>query len=64
MQTASMQQHMGDPAGAGQAIQQQLQASQPPQPPSPNQPPPQGANEVANAPNNRVMQRTRNQYRE
>ena len=41
----------------GQGQQQGMpNAVQPP-------PPPQGANEVMNAPNNRVMQRSRNQYR-
>ena len=51
MQNMMMQQAMG------QGQQQGLpNAVQPP-------PPPQGANEVMNAPNNRVMQRARNQYR-
>ena len=51
MQNMMMQQAMG------QGQQQGLpNAVQPP-------PPPQGANEVMNAPNNRVMQRSRNQHR-
>jgi len=51
MQNMMMQQAMG------QGQQNMPNAVQPP-------PPPQGANEVMNAPNNRVMQRTRNQYRQ
>ena len=52
MQNMQMQQAMG--MGQQQGMPN---AVQPP-------PPPQGANEVMNAPNNRVQQRTRNQYRE
>ena len=52
MQNMQMQQAMG--MGQQQGMPN---AVQPP-------PPPQGANEVMNAPGNRVMQRTRNQYRE
>ena len=54
---AHMQQNMMMQQAMGQGQQQGLpNAVQPP-------PPPQGANEVMNAPNNRVMQRSRNQYR-
>ena len=52
MQNMQMQQAMG--MGQQQGMPN---AVQPP-------PPPQGANEVMNAPNNRVQQRSRNQYRE
>jgi hypothetical protein len=54
---AHMQQNMMMQQAMGQGQQQGLpNAVQPP-------PPPQGANEVMNAPNNRVMQRSRNQSR-
>ena len=52
MQTAGMQEMMGDPTGAGAKIKSQVMA------------PPQELNEAANAPGNRVAQRTRNEYRE
>ena len=51
MQNMMMQQAMGQ--GQQQGLPNTVQ------PP----PPPQGANEVMNAPNNRVMQRSRNQHR-
>ena len=54
---AHMQQNMMMQQAMGQGQQQGMpNAVQPP-------PPPQGANEVMNAPNNRVMQRSRNQHR-
>jgi len=65
-QTIAMQESMGDPAG----VVGQLQAAEAPIQPGvgplspPGMEPPQEANEVMNAPQNRVNQRTRNQYRE
>ena len=64
-QTMAMQQAMGDPAD----VVGQLQAAEAPVQPGvgplspPGMEPPQEANEVINAPQNRVNQRTRNQYR-
>ena len=51
-QTMQMHQEMGDPAGITDQLANSIQ------------PPPQQLNEAVNAPQNRVMQRTRNEYRE
>jgi hypothetical protein len=56
-QTMQMQQQMGDPLN----VTDQMSSGMPQ---APGMEPPQQLNEAVNAPQNRVMQRTRNEYRE
>ena len=55
-QTIQMQQAMGDPGGVAKAMSPSVTSQ--------GMEPPQQLNEAVNAPQNRVQQRTRNEYRE